>query len=82
MTDLGKLSYYLGLEVLQGTDYIEIRQSTYAKKVLDKAEMWECNPVKFPMEYKLQIHEDRTRELVNHTNYKSIVGRLRYLFHT
>ena len=70
------------MEVIQGAEYIEIRQSAYAKKVLDKAGMGECNTVNFPMEYKLQVHEDKTGEHLSPTHYKSIVGGLRYLVHT
>lgn len=82
MSDLGKLSYYLGLEVTQDKDFIELRQSTYARKVLEKAGMAECNAVKYPMEYKLQLHADSTGEPVNSTHFKSIIGGLRYLVHT
>lgn len=53
MTDLGKLSYYLGLEVEQEKGCIEIKQRAYAKKVLQRAGLRECNAVKFPMELKL-----------------------------
>ena len=82
MSDLGKLSYYLGLEVTQGSGFIELRQLTYAKKVLEKDGMAECNAVKFPMDHKLQLHADKTGEPVNPTHFKSIVGGLRYLVHT
>lgn len=49
MSDLGRLSYYLGIEVLQGQGYIELKQSGYAKKILEKAGLGECNPTKYPM---------------------------------
>lgn len=32
MSDLGRLSYYLGIEVEQGAGYIELKQTAYAKK--------------------------------------------------
>jgi hypothetical protein len=35
MSDLGKLSFYLGIEVEQKVDYITIRQIGYAKKILE-----------------------------------------------
>ncbi|KAL8154924.1 hypothetical protein AgCh_000328 [Apium graveolens] len=82
MSDLGKLSYYLGLEVTQGDGFIELRQSNYAKKVLEKAGLVDCNAVKFPMEYKLQLSADQTGEPINPTYFKSIVGGLRYLVQT
>jgi hypothetical protein len=34
MSDLGLLTYYLGIEVLQGTDGIAIKQAAYARKIL------------------------------------------------
>lgn len=67
MSDLGMLSYYLGLEVNQGKEYIKLRQSSYAKKVLEKAGMSKCNPVKYPMEHKLQLDADKYGKLVNPT---------------
>ncbi|XP_074342764.1 secreted RxLR effector protein 161-like [Apium graveolens] len=82
MTNLSKLSYYLGLEVEQQNGCIEIKQMAYAKKVLQKAGLSECNAAKFPMELKLQIGADRDGEAVNPTHYKSLVGVLRYLVYT
>lgn len=82
MTDLGKLSYYLGLEVEQGRGYIEIKQTTYAKKVLQRAGMSECRAVKYPMEANLQIDSDINGMPVDSTLYKSLVGGLRYLVYT
>lgn len=37
MTDLGRLSYYLGSEVRHEAGYIELRQTAYAKRLLEKA---------------------------------------------
>jgi hypothetical protein len=36
MSDLGLLSYYLGIEVGQYTDFTIVKQTGYAKKVLDQ----------------------------------------------
>lgn len=82
MTDLGKLSYYLGLEVCQEKNYIELKQTAYAKKVLEKAGMRDCNPVKYPMEVKIQLHKDGGGKPVDETQFRSIIGGLRYLVHT
>ncbi|KAL8093109.1 hypothetical protein AgCh_035123 [Apium graveolens] len=82
MSDLGKLSYYLGIEVNQGADCIKLKQSTYARKLLEKAGMSDCNPTKFLMDPKLHITKDEGGEAVNLIEYKSIVGSLRYLVHT
>lgn len=49
MSDLGALSYYLGIEVRQGRHGIELRQSAYATKLLDRAGMIGCNGCTTPM---------------------------------
>ncbi|GJY95189.1 uncharacterized mitochondrial protein-like protein [Tanacetum coccineum] len=43
MPDLGKLTYYLGIEFSQGKDCMEIKQERYAKKILKEAGMEDCN---------------------------------------
>lgn len=82
MSDLGKLSYYLGIEVEQTGDYIRLKQSAYARKLLGKAGMEDCNSTKYPMEPRLQLGKDEKGRAVNSTDYKSLVGGLRYLVHT
>lgn len=82
MSDLGKLAYYLGIEVDQKKDCIELKQTSYAKKVLEKAGMLDCNPTRYPMEPKSQLSKDESGRAVNSTQYKSMVGGLRYLVHT
>jgi Reverse transcriptase (RNA-dependent DNA polymerase) len=50
MTDLGLIKYFLGLEVRQGKSRIFVSQEAYAKDILKKNKMKECNPVATPME--------------------------------
>jgi hypothetical protein len=59
MSDLGLLSYYLRIEVEQHDDFITLKQSGYAKKVLAKFGMEECNPTKIPMDPGTKLHEDK-----------------------
>lgn len=82
MTDLGKLSYYLGIEVEQRTCSIELKQTSYAKKIIEKAGMKDCNSTKYPMDPKEQIGKDETDKMVDTTMYKSLVGSLGYLVNT
>lgn len=82
MTDLGELSYYLGIEVQQGNGFIELKQAGYARKVLEKASMASCNASKYPMDLSLQMSKDEGGKRVDATDYKSLVGYLRYLVHT
>lgn len=44
--------------------------------------MLNCNSCKYPMEQKLQLDKDEGGQLVNATEYRCIVGSLRYLTHT
>jgi hypothetical protein len=82
MSDLGLLSYYLGIEVEQHDDFITLKQAGYAKKVLAKFVMGECNPTKFPMDPGARLHEDKSGQKIDATEYRSVVGCLRYLLHT
>lgn len=49
MSNLGLLSYYLGIEVTKRSSFITLRQSAYAKRILEKAEMSSCNLSRCPM---------------------------------
>ena len=82
MSDLGVLSYYLGIEVPQNSTGISICQSAYAKKLLDTTGLVDSNPTRTPMEARLQLRKAGTTTTVDSTNYRSIVGSLRYLVNT
>lgn len=43
MSDLGLLSYYLGIKVTQSRDLITLCQKSYAEKILEAAGMTGCN---------------------------------------
>jgi hypothetical protein len=55
MSDLGLLSYYLGIEVKQGSEGIALSQSNYARKLQEKGGMQDCNPCQIPMEPRLKL---------------------------
>lgn len=82
MSDLGMLSYYLGIEVRQDHNGISLSQSAYALKLLEKTGMVDCNPCHAPMEAKLKLSKSSTAALVDATYYRRIVGGLRYLVNT
>jgi hypothetical protein len=82
MSDLGVLHYYLGIEVRQQKNGVLISQSSYAKKILEKAGMSYCNPCKIPMEPKIKLSKENVSPLVDATLYRSLVGSLRYLANT
>jgi hypothetical protein len=45
MSDLGLLSFYLGIEVKQGSDGISLSHATYTRKILERAGMGGLQPV-------------------------------------
>ena len=79
MSDLGPLSFYLGIEVHQDDSEITLRQTAYAKCVVELAGLTDCNPALTPMEEGLKLSRDSTAEEVDATQYRHLVGSLRYL---
>jgi hypothetical protein len=82
MSDLGPLSFYLGIEVHQDDSGITLRQSGYAKRVVELAGLTDYNPALTPMKERLKLSRDSTTEEVDATQFWSLVGSLRYLTHT
>lgn len=82
MSDLGLLSYYLGIEVQQTCDGITLCQSAYAAKILKETGMDGCNPCATPMEEILKLSKESASPSVDSTMYRSIVRSLRYLVNT
>jgi hypothetical protein len=82
MSDLGPLSFYLGIEVHHVDSGITLRQTTYAKRVVELAGLTDCNPALTPIEEKLKLSRDSTTEEVDAMQYRRLVGSLRYLAHT
>ena len=82
MSDLGLLSYYLGIEVTQTKAGITLCQSAYAGKLLERSGLGACNPNSLPMEPRLKLSRTSTTPTVDATAYRRIIGGLRYLVHT
>lgn len=82
MTDLGKLSYFLGFEFMKVREGLMMHQKRYAMEVLKRFNMLNCNPTATPSETGLILEKEGTKELVDETMYKKMVGSLRYLCHT
>ncbi|GJY36095.1 retrovirus-related pol polyprotein from transposon TNT 1-94 [Tanacetum coccineum] len=79
MTDIGLMSYYLGIEVKQTDEGIFICQERYAKEILKRFDMDKCNPVGTPIEHKANPSKHDRGKVVDLTLFKSLVGSLRYL---
>ncbi|KAL0433702.1 UNVERIFIED_CONTAM: Retrovirus-related Pol polyprotein from transposon RE2 [Sesamum latifolium] len=79
MTDLGRMRYFLGLEVLQKPDGIFINQCKYASDVLKHFGMDKSNSVHNPIVPGFKFTKDEGGVKVNKTYYKQVVGSLMYL---
>lgn len=82
MSDLGKLSYYLGIEVCQEVGQITLNQKRYALRILEESGMNNCNMSHIPMEHGLKLEKSIEEEDIDATSYRRNVGCLRYRLHT
>ncbi|GJU81811.1 uncharacterized mitochondrial protein-like protein [Tanacetum coccineum] len=82
MSDLGELTYYLGIEVSQGNDCVEIKQERYAMKIFKEAGMEDCNATSCPMKPGLKLSKTKDEPKVKATQYRKMVSCLHYLLHT
>lgn len=73
------MSYFLGIEVTQQHDGIFISQKKYAGDILNKFKMENSKAVSTPVEEKLKLTRENYGKKVDSTNYKSLIGSLRYL---
>ncbi|CAL2270482.1 unnamed protein product [Prunus armeniaca] len=83
MKDIGKLTYFLGLEIsyLSNGD-IFVNQAKYLQDLLKKAAMVECKPCSTPAKPHQQFLKDEGVSLQDPTTYRSLVGALQYLTFT
>lgn len=82
MSDLGRLSYYLGIEVNQHAEGITLCQNRYALRILEEAGMEHCNSVQIPMDAGLKLSKSEAERDIDATAYRKIIGCFRYLLHT
>lgn len=82
MSYLGRLTYYLGIEVLQHDDGITLQQERYASKILVETGMDGCNSAQVPMDMNLKLSKAIEENSVDEKKYRRSIGFLRYLIHT
>ena len=79
MTDLGLMSYFLGMEIKQGQDEVFICQKKYAKEILKKFNMEDCKEMNTPIHQKEKLSKNDGAEKVEETYFRGLVGCLMYL---
>ncbi|KAM2874298.1 hypothetical protein COP2_017588 [Malus domestica] len=83
LTDMGKLTYFLGIQVQYHTDgSLFLNQSKYAKELLKKAGMESCKPTSTPFKPHTQVLANEGVLLTDPSQYRSVVGAFQYLTFT
>ena len=77
--DLGKLSYFLGVELLPHKAGLFLTQRQYILNLLNRTKMAEARPISSPMSSSSQLSLLAGVEFSNPTLYRSTVGALQYL---
>jgi len=78
MSDLGKMRYFMGVEISQNKARICLSQKKYAREVLERFNMKDCNLVKNPIVSDIVLSKEGEMS-VNPTLYKQPVGSLMYV---
>jgi len=79
MSDLGPLSYFLGIEVLQTQKGIYLSQSKYIQDLLNRSGLSDTRTVVTPMDLHLTLRPTDGTPLEDPSRYRHIVGSLVYL---
>ncbi|GJT29940.1 retrovirus-related pol polyprotein from transposon TNT 1-94 [Tanacetum coccineum] len=79
MLMMGKILFFLGLQISQSPRGIFLNESKYALESLKKYGMESSDPVDTPMVEKSKLDEDNQGKAVDPTHYRGMVGTLMYL---
>ncbi|GKA21000.1 hypothetical protein Tco_0700989 [Tanacetum coccineum] len=73
MSMMGKISFFLGLQIFQNPRGIFINQSKYALESLKKYGFDSCDPVDTPMVEKSKLDEDKEGKAVDPSHYRGMM---------
>lgn len=79
MKDLGKLKYFLGIEVGRGDEGFLLTQRKYALDLISDVGLLGSKPAATPMEQHHKLALDKSPYLRDAEQYRRLVGRLIYL---
>ncbi|KAK2984412.1 hypothetical protein RJ640_009912 [Escallonia rubra] len=80
--DLGKLKYFLGIEVARSKEGIFVSQQKYVLDLLEETGKLGCRPSDTPIEPNHRLAEFMEGEPTDKGMYQRLVGKLIYLSHT
>jgi hypothetical protein len=79
MSMMGELTFFLGIQVKQMKQDIFVHQVKYTKGLMKKFNMAELKPVSTLMSIATVLDQDENGEVVDHKEYKHMIGSLLYL---
>lgn len=82
MKDLGKLKYFLGLEIARGPEGIFVSQRKYALNIITECGLLAAKPAPVPTELNQKLALAKGTRLHDPGKYRRLVGRLIYLTFT
>ncbi|KAI3788129.1 hypothetical protein L2E82_00811 [Cichorium intybus] len=81
MTDLGALSYFLGISATRDSISLFLSQRKYALEILERANMSSCNPCRTPADPQSKL-DNTGPPVADPTLFHSLAGGLQYLTFT
>ncbi|GJS96879.1 retrovirus-related pol polyprotein from transposon TNT 1-94 [Tanacetum coccineum] len=79
MSMMGKMSFFLGLQISQSPRGIFINQTKYALEILKKYGMDSSDSVDTPIVDRTKLDEDLQGKIVDPTHYRGMIGSFMYL---
>ena len=76
---MGKMNYFLGLQIKKLKDGIFINQSKYCKELLKRFDMDNCKAMSTPMGVGTYVDQDESGVSIDNTKYQGMIGSLLYL---
>ncbi|KAI3735041.1 hypothetical protein L6452_14528 [Arctium lappa] len=82
MTDLGPLTYFLGISVTRTTNTMFLSQRKYTEAIIKWVNMENCKPVATPVDTNSNLSLSAGKPVEDPSLYRSLAGALQYLTFT
>ncbi|WVZ63739.1 hypothetical protein U9M48_013347 [Paspalum notatum var. saurae] len=79
MSLMGKLQFFLGLQIKQGPEGTFVHQAKYTRDILKKFDMGDSKPMTTPMSTNTALDADEDGEAVDQKEFRGMIGSLLYL---